>query len=59
MSLDLSSENGHYQAVIPAEQVGRKLDLMYFIEVMDNRGNGKIYPDVERETPYVVVRLSR
>ena len=32
---------------------------MYFVEVMDNRGNGKIYPDMERETPYVVVRLSR
>ncbi len=59
MSLDLSSENGHYQAVISAEHVGPKYDLMYFIEVMDNRGNGKIYPDMERETPYVVVRLSR
>jgi dienelactone hydrolase len=32
---------------------------MYFIEVIDNRGNGKIYPDLEKETPYVVVRLQR
>ncbi len=33
--------------------------LMYLIEVMDNRGNGKIYPDLNKETPYVVVRLVR
>jgi dienelactone hydrolase len=32
---------------------------MYFIEVIDKRGNGKIYPDLEKETPYVVVRLRR
>ncbi|MBO0859624.1 MAG: hypothetical protein J2P21_14280 [Chloracidobacterium sp.] len=48
-----------YQAVIPAERVLAKWDLMYFIEVIDNRGNGKIYPDLEKETPYVVVRLQR
>jgi len=26
---------------------------------IDGRGNGKIYPDVEKETPYAVVRLQR
>jgi hypothetical protein len=54
-----TAEKDRYQAVIPAEHVVPKWDLMYFIEVMDNRGNGKIYPDMERETPYVVVRLTR
>ncbi len=54
-----TAEKDHYQAAIPAEHVVREWDLMYFVEVMDNRGNGKIYPDMERETPYVVVRLSR
>jgi hypothetical protein len=24
---------------------------------MDTNGNGKIYPDLEKETPYVVVKL--
>src|SRR5262249_1715549 len=48
-----------YQAVIPAEHVLPKWDLMYFIEVIDNRGNGKIYPDLEKETPYVIVKLQR
>jgi hypothetical protein len=32
---------------------------MYYFEAMDNAGNGRIYPDAERETPYVVVKLDR
>jgi len=28
-------------------------------ELMDNKGNVKIYPDMEKETPYVVVRLKQ
>ena len=54
-----TGKNDDYQAVIPAEHVTRTWDLMYFIEVIDKRGNGKIYPDLEKETPYVVVRLRR
>jgi hypothetical protein len=54
-----TGEKDRYQAVIPAEHVEPKWDVMYLIEVMDNQGNGKIYPDLNRETPYVVVRLSR
>jgi dienelactone hydrolase len=54
-----TGKRDQYQAVIPAEHVPPKWDLMYFIEVIDNRGNGKIYPDLEKETPYVVVRLQR
>ena len=34
-------------------------DLMYFVEVMDAQGRGRMYPDLERETPYVVVRVQR
>jgi dienelactone hydrolase len=54
-----TGKKDQYQAVIPGEHVIPKWDLMYFIEVIDNRGNGKIYPDLEKETPYVVVRLQR
>jgi hypothetical protein len=32
---------------------------MYLIEAMDACGNGAIYPDLEVETPYVVVQLER
>jgi hypothetical protein len=54
-----TGEKDQYQAVIPAGEIVPTWDLMYLIEVMDNRGNGKIYPDLNRETPYVVVRLLR
>ncbi len=54
-----TGKRDQYQAVIPAEHILPKWDLMYFIEVIDRRGNGKIYPDLEKETPYVVVRLKR
>jgi hypothetical protein len=54
-----TGEKDHYQAVIPAEHVVPTWDLMYLMEVMDNQGNGKIHPDLNKETPYVVVRLLR
>lgn len=54
-----TGDKDHYRAVVPAEHVVPTWDLMYLIEVMDNRGNGRIYPDLNKETPYVIVRLAR
>ncbi|HLJ93223.1 MAG TPA: hypothetical protein VKU02_08540, partial [Gemmataceae bacterium] len=54
-----TGEKDAYRAVIPAEQVLPAWDLMYFFEVMDNRGNGQIYPHLNKETPYIVVRIAR
>jgi hypothetical protein len=48
-----------YEATIPGDKIASKWDFMYYFEVMDNTGNGKIYPDFEKETPYVVVKLER
>jgi hypothetical protein len=47
-----------FEATIPAADVDPRFDFIYLIEVMDNAGNGKIYPDLEKETPYVVVRVA-
>ena len=54
-----ADESNHYRAEVPAEHIVPQWDFMYFIEVMDKKGNGKIYPDLEKETPYVVVKLRR
>jgi hypothetical protein len=54
-----TGEKDTYAATVPAEQVTSQWDFMYFIEAMDAAGNGRIYPDLEKETPYVVVRLQR
>lgn len=48
-----------YEATIPAAQMDPRFDLMYLFEVMDNKGNGRIYPDLEKETPYNVVKVDR
>jgi hypothetical protein len=50
---------GSYSAVIPAEHIAAAWDLMYFIEVMDNEGNGGIHPDLNKQTPYIIVKLRR
>ena len=52
-----TGEQSIYLAEIPASHIRPEWDLMYFIEVMDNNGNGTIYPDLEVETPYIVVEL--
>jgi hypothetical protein len=59
LAMQPSGQKDQYRAVIPGEDIVSKWDLMYFIEAMDNRGNGRIYPDLNRETPYFVVRLAR
>jgi hypothetical protein len=60
-SLDMveTKKKGQYKAVVPGEDIPARWDFMYLIEVMDNKGNGKIYPDLEKQAPYIVVKLQR
>jgi len=56
----LPTGDGHgYSAEIPGRQIDPAFDLMYFIEAMDNAGNGTVSPAIENGAPYVVVRLRR
>ena len=48
-----------YQVELPLSEIDPRWDFMYLIEAMDNVGNGCIYPDLEKETPYVVVKRDR
>jgi hypothetical protein len=48
-----------YRAIVPAREINPVFDFMYFIEVMDNNGKGTIYPDLQKETPYKIVKLMR
>jgi hypothetical protein len=59
LPMQSTGEKDQYRAVIPAEEIPPTWDLMYFIEAMDKAGNGQIHPDLNRETPYIVVRLQR
>ncbi len=57
MTMQPAGSKHLYQAVVGAEHLDPKWDFMYLFEVMDKKGNGKIYPDLENQTPYIVVQL--
>ena len=50
---------GLWSGTIPADFMVPDWDLMYFIEAMDKRGNGRMIPDLDHEMPYVVVQVKR
>lgn len=52
-------KSGVYTASIPAGFIVPRWDLMFFVEAVDNQGNGRNYPDFEMEMPYVVVPVRR
>ena len=59
LPMDAADEPNTFQATIPADMIDTKYDLMYLIEMMDNQERGFIYPDLNKETPYVVVEFVR
>jgi len=49
--------DGVYGATVPGEAVVAGWDFMYFIEVIDARGNGRNWPDLAEEMPYVIFKV--
>ncbi|MDP6637332.1 MAG: hypothetical protein QGG42_20735 [Phycisphaerae bacterium] len=54
-----TGEKNQYRCTVPAEHIPARWDFMYLIEVMDKNGNGTIWPDLNKRTPYIIVRLKR
>jgi hypothetical protein len=59
LDMALDATTGLYATRIPASFVLPNWDLMFFVEALDNNGNGRMYPDLELEMPYVVVPVKR
>ncbi len=59
VEMKLSPKRGQYEASVPGGFIVPQWDLVYFIETMDTKGNGRIYPDLDKETPYVVIPVIR
>jgi hypothetical protein len=57
--MTMNAVTGLYTAFIPASFIDPKWDLMYFVEVVDKLGNGRMYPDMDVATPYVIVKVKR
>jgi len=54
-----NTQTGEYEALIPASEIDPEYDMMYYIELMDKSGRGRIYPDLNKETPYKIIKLIR
>ncbi len=59
MDMQPTGEENTYSATVPPENFSPRWDFMYFIEIMDNNGNGTIYPYLNKETPYIITKLIR
>ena len=59
MDMALDAATRTYKGRIPAAFIDPRWDLMYFVEVIDDRGRGRMLPDLDKETPYVVVSVRR
>ncbi len=59
ITMQPSGDKTIYEAVVPALQINPKWDMMYFINIIDKEKHGIIYPDLNRETPYKIVKLTR
>lgn len=54
-----TAEPGVFEVSVSADEIAQEWDYMYLIRVMNNENHGIIYPDFNKETPYVVVHLKR
>jgi hypothetical protein len=54
-----TSKPDEYGVTVPASELSPRYDFMYYIEALDAAGRGVIFPDLETQTPYVVVSLKR
>jgi hypothetical protein len=54
-----TGSNNEYAAQIPGGYLDPRWNFMYFIEAFDTKGNGTIFPDLNKQSPYIVVSLQR
>ncbi|MBO9682717.1 MAG: hypothetical protein J7502_08635 [Flavisolibacter sp.] len=59
LPMKLSETKDTYEVIIPADKFDPKWNLMYLIEMMDNNNRGFIFPDLNKQTPYIVTNLIR
>jgi hypothetical protein len=53
----LGDKSGSYVGTIPTSFIDPKWDLMFFVEIVDQKGVGRMYPNLEVETPYIVTAV--
>ncbi len=51
--------NNVYSATIPGKAITKEFDLMYYIEALDEFGNGIFYPDPDVTDPHIIIKVRR
>ena len=51
--------NNIYSATIPGKAITKEFDLMYYIEALDEFGNGIFYPDPAVTDPHIIIKVRR
>ena len=59
LEMQPTAHAGEFAAEVPGEHIPAEFDFAYYFEILDNHGNGWIRPDMDIETPYIVVQLDR
>jgi len=59
LPMTATGEKDTFEATIPIDKIDQRYDLMYLIEMMDKNGKGFIYPDLDKETPYITIHLAQ
>jgi hypothetical protein len=59
LEMQPAGEPGVFAATVPRTALNPKWDFMYFIEAIPTAGEGAIWPDLLKETPYVIVKIRR
>lgn len=58
-SVDMAQGINAYEACIPASYVQREWNILYYFEIVDEFGEGLIYPDFRERTPYYVIEVMK
>jgi len=59
IDMHITRDKNIFEATIPGEGVTSKWDLMYLFEIMDRHKNGIIFPNLDIQTPYILVKVSK
>lgn len=55
--VEMKHKGNEYKAIIPGKFIDPAWDIMYAIEVMDIKGQGGFYPELDMGQPYMVVSV--
>ena len=57
IQMERTGEPDVFEATLPVAEINSRWDYMYLFKIIDNENHGTIYPDLNMETPYIILKL--